>query len=413
MNIDERILHDLNTLIESRNEESVTLVCSVKTVDAWNCWLAKFSNATNTSWNTRKSFPNVKQCLFKKNYVCHLNQYRQSNSIARRLNTKCPARLSVKIHFYMGKSRNVRSVNPCVVTISGSHNHDTDTASSLANLKLSRDVKTIFRRYFEQGLSPCQAMQLHRTKLRESEEHFALSNSSLNPKHTFVYDLWKQWRLDRNGINDKKRLHASKQSRTKNSIASGNLSLHPKVDDNSESMLRENYDTNIASDSCTCFSQVVKSTSCKCNHEKSTSVHNDVSRNHICFLEVKEEGINDMMMEDNEMSNLALFAGPSISAPLSVETSIRLTQKEVNPTQQLELELEDYSSLNSGLLLNVSALLQAHVFKSIKSKEMSAALDAFAQTLEKIETTEMFTSALHNFGKNMFSSIMVEEKLPS
>ena len=49
MNVDKSIWDDLNTFMESSSKDSIVLVCSVKTVDEWKCWLSQFSAATNTA----------------------------------------------------------------------------------------------------------------------------------------------------------------------------------------------------------------------------------------------------------------------------------------------------------------------------------------------------------------------------
>ena len=201
MNFDKEILQEIHTIIEQQTEKELILSTFAKTDGEWKNWLADFSTYTNTSWNLRKSFPHAQQCIFKNQFVYHQNQYRQSSksTVKKKLNTNCPAKLSVKIHFTAGKSRNVRSQNPCIITISGNHNHDINTAASLSNLKIADETKLMFKHYFEQGLTASQALQHHQTKLWVSEGITAVANTRINPKPRSVYHMWQCWRSNAYG----------------------------------------------------------------------------------------------------------------------------------------------------------------------------------------------------------------------
>ena len=200
MNVDANVLEDLNATVEAIDEESIVVSCAPQTREEWKCWLAQFSAATNTSWNVRKTFPNVKRLVFKQSYVCHCNQYRQYSSInKKRLQTNCPAKIVVQIHFRCGTFANTRPERPCVVTISGKHNHSSEIAENFCNLQVHESTKTVFCEYFAKGLTAGQALHFHQTKLWVSEGFAAVAKTSINPKPSFVYYLWKQWRQQQFG----------------------------------------------------------------------------------------------------------------------------------------------------------------------------------------------------------------------
>nr|CAD7399780.1 unnamed protein product [Timema cristinae] len=72
---------------------------------------------------------------------------------------------------------------PAVITICSDHNHSTECADALCLLLTTDKAKQRYMGYFDNGLSPSEARQLHQSKIivGDVEPYITLANGSKNP----------------------------------------------------------------------------------------------------------------------------------------------------------------------------------------------------------------------------------------
>nr|CAB3263138.1 uncharacterized protein LOC104265534 [Phallusia mammillata] len=192
-----RNIEELGALIITKGTEEMVFRLKIHSTEEWDKWLESFSEISNTSWNVYRTFPRPKRYVFRKTFKCHLNQYRQHETSANKSNTLCPVTMDVKIKLNTKSTKQsdkLVSTHPCIVSVTGNHNHLLQAAGNLGQLKISESTKQIFFLYFQQGLSPSQAMQTHETKLLVTDGISAVANNCLNPKSRSIYYLWDEWR---------------------------------------------------------------------------------------------------------------------------------------------------------------------------------------------------------------------------
>lgn len=81
------------------------------------------------------------------------------------------------------------------VTANFNHNHTINSIGSLKYLRLSAEVKTKFFQYFDEGLSPAEAMRAHENSLMVLDNSTeAMANGSLNPISRTVYYIHGMWK---------------------------------------------------------------------------------------------------------------------------------------------------------------------------------------------------------------------------
>lgn len=93
-----------NCEIQSASEYILVIRCRTEsdfTLNVQN-FIDKFSNATNTNWITRRTFPNVQKLEFRKIFVCQHNSFNKvkkvnKNTGLRDRNKECKAQIDVKI----------------------------------------------------------------------------------------------------------------------------------------------------------------------------------------------------------------------------------------------------------------------------------------------------------------------------
>nr|CAD7460604.1 unnamed protein product [Timema tahoe] len=117
-------------------------------------------------------------------------------------NTCCKAKIQIKIKKV---NRNTKKNDhflrrevplPAVITICSDHNHSTECVDALRLLRPTDEAKQRYMGYFDSGMSPSEARQLHRSKILVGDEpYITLANGSKNPPPVRTIYAWhKQWR---------------------------------------------------------------------------------------------------------------------------------------------------------------------------------------------------------------------------
>ncbi|XP_064087971.1 uncharacterized protein LOC135202487 [Macrobrachium nipponense] len=88
--------------------------------------------------------------------------------------------------------------HPCIVTITGKHNHNQSDAALLKELHMLPDTREQFFKYFRAGMTAPQASRYHQEKLHSTSVNVA--NHSLNPARRAVEHLWDVWRQESHSI---------------------------------------------------------------------------------------------------------------------------------------------------------------------------------------------------------------------
>lgn len=82
---------------------------------------------------------------------------------------------------------------PAVIKVRDDHNHCTDCADGLCLLRSTPDTRALFYGYFDDGLSPAEAIALHQQKL-EDDGLTKLASGAVNPTANTVYYWFWVWR---------------------------------------------------------------------------------------------------------------------------------------------------------------------------------------------------------------------------
>ncbi|XP_066968606.1 uncharacterized protein [Macrobrachium rosenbergii] len=111
--------------------------------------------------------------------------------------TGCPFAINIKIKlitkatFKMDKK--VRDFS-CYITIQGRHNHSTESAAALKQLRVLPDTKEEFMQYFALGMTPCQAARFHEEKFGLDLSLIA-NSAAINPSKravAYIHECWLQ-----------------------------------------------------------------------------------------------------------------------------------------------------------------------------------------------------------------------------
>ncbi|KAL1436293.1 hypothetical protein MTO96_049806 [Rhipicephalus appendiculatus] len=122
----------------------------------------------------------------------------------------CPAKIDLKIKkVNRNTKRNdafLRGERPLPAVIKllhhNNHNHSTAAADALSRLTPTLQTKQTFLAYFDNGMSPAEAIRLHESKLLVQEDGYALvANSAVNPLPPAIYYWHRLWREQNFGKN--------------------------------------------------------------------------------------------------------------------------------------------------------------------------------------------------------------------
>lgn len=116
-------------------------------------------------------------------------------------NPLCGARLDIKMKNLSRDTKKndsfLRRTVPlqAIIRLTENHNHSTQSADALRMLCASPDTKEAFRRYFDAGMGPAEAIRHHEAMLAaQPDGPLLLANSSVNPIKRSVYWWHGEWR---------------------------------------------------------------------------------------------------------------------------------------------------------------------------------------------------------------------------
>ncbi|XP_049522287.1 uncharacterized protein LOC119449196 [Dermacentor silvarum] len=166
-------------------------------------WMQQYKAATNTSWIVKYNQTNCTKMVYHKVWYC---QHSKRNKTAAGRNTDCQARVDIKIKkVNKGTKRNDEFLRkavplPAVVKLNEKHNHSTESADALRLLRASPETRSAFSGYFEEGMTPAEAIQHHEQLLSiKPDGPFLLANGSINPNRKSVYSWHQEWRKAKYG----------------------------------------------------------------------------------------------------------------------------------------------------------------------------------------------------------------------
>ncbi|GFQ98705.1 uncharacterized protein TNCT_298861 [Trichonephila clavata] len=165
--------------------------------DDFREWLERFKENSNTDWLLRQSKIS-EDTVLNQYYVCHRSSYAKKRKYEDAENYsesdfKCKAFISVRI-LKGGKPACyhdpfIKYGYRTVIQICFIHCHSID---SMESLRQSEETKKAFIEYFNQGMSPSEAIRNHEEILL-LEAHEYLGNSRNNPPESWVSSLYDEW----------------------------------------------------------------------------------------------------------------------------------------------------------------------------------------------------------------------------
>ncbi|KAH7965748.1 hypothetical protein HPB49_010359 [Dermacentor silvarum] len=170
-------------------------------------WVEEYGLKTNTSWVVDFAQPTAKcqRMVFHKIWRCKECKRNKSSGMPA---VHCPAKIDLKIQkVNRNTKRNdafLRGEKPLPAVIKlfhhSSHSHSTAAAEALRRLAPTSPTKQAFLEYFNNGMSPAEAIRLHESKLVVQENGYALvANSAVNPVPSAIYYWHKLWREENFG----------------------------------------------------------------------------------------------------------------------------------------------------------------------------------------------------------------------
>ena len=132
-------------------------------------------------------------------------------------------------------------------------------------------------------------------------------------------------------------------------------------------------------------------------------VYNNLNLENVYTGSVDEKYLYAKIAEEDKAPVKQFFGnGQTHSTPSAMSTSIaESAEVPVAVNEESNYNPNNCTSNNLSLLKEINEALLSHASQSINSVTMKDALGAFKQTLTNIKTTGQFTTALHNFGKDV------------
>lgn len=138
--------------------------------------------------------------MFRQKWKCNLSRRNKTPDGIR--NHDCPATLEIKIKLvtkdtkkkdkFLGKHD---PPLPGIVTINTKHNHHIDVSDSMQYLRGDAKLRKKFESYFDDRMTPGEAMRLHEEKLALEDNGVELiADAHFNPRANTVYWWHKEWR---------------------------------------------------------------------------------------------------------------------------------------------------------------------------------------------------------------------------
>ncbi|KAF4520715.1 hypothetical protein B566_EDAN004834 [Ephemera danica] len=182
-------------------EDNKTIIrCSMESAEEVPAWVKKLGEKNACGFIVAEEKPS-ERLLYRKYWIC---QHNQKNKVANSKRcTKCPLSLNIKIKkINRHTKRNDKFLCldpplPCIVTITGKHNHSTESADAMRCLRSGDDLQEMFLDYYNNGMTASEAMVFHKNKIRRENgdrAHAMLANSRFNPLARTVYMWHTNWK---------------------------------------------------------------------------------------------------------------------------------------------------------------------------------------------------------------------------
>ncbi|XP_075731962.1 uncharacterized protein LOC119187259 [Rhipicephalus microplus] len=165
-------------------------------------WVEDYGLKTNTSWVVDFVKPTAKceRMVFHKVWRCKEAKREKSCGEAA---AHCPVKIDLKIKKVNRNTKCndafLREEKPLPAVIKlfhhKNHSHSTAAADALSRLTPTMQTRETSLAYFDNGMSPAEAIRLHESKLLLQEDGYALvANSAVNPLPPAIYYWYRLWR---------------------------------------------------------------------------------------------------------------------------------------------------------------------------------------------------------------------------
>ncbi|XP_077548927.1 uncharacterized protein LOC144162321 [Haemaphysalis longicornis] len=170
-------------------------------------WVEEYGLRTNTSWivESVQSTARCQKMVLHKTWRCKQNARKKPSGSS---GASCPAKIDIKIKKTNRHTKKndpfLRRPSPLPAVIrlwhQEGHSHSTTSADALRRLGPATTTKEAFVGYFNDAMSPAEAIRLHESKLLVQEGGFTLlANAALNPLPAAVYYWHRLWRQENFG----------------------------------------------------------------------------------------------------------------------------------------------------------------------------------------------------------------------
>ncbi|XP_064091615.1 uncharacterized protein LOC135205180 [Macrobrachium nipponense] len=88
---------------------------------------------------------------------------------------------------------------PFSVEVRGQHNHSTEVAEGLNELRVSASTKVVFEQYFEQAITAPQAHRHHVLKMDLCDDIYGQAHHAINPSKRAIQYMFDVWRKRKHG----------------------------------------------------------------------------------------------------------------------------------------------------------------------------------------------------------------------
>ncbi|CAI6377696.1 unnamed protein product [Macrosiphum euphorbiae] len=163
-------------------------------------FIRKFGKFDDSHWiqGNRLNKGNSSRFVMHNKWVCSFSSHRKVESSKK--NQKCDAFIDILIKIVTkGSKKNDEYLKRdpplnTVIKINPFHSHNCGSADALKRLFIDPEVKSVFLKYFADGLSPSQAMKQNISRLRTLPNYIvSLANGALNPRPWTIYRLWHKY----------------------------------------------------------------------------------------------------------------------------------------------------------------------------------------------------------------------------
>ncbi|XP_043233539.1 uncharacterized protein LOC122387421 [Amphibalanus amphitrite] len=213
---------EFDNIIINFTESEVLCRTNVNNEEELATWKELFCRASQTSLNVVYTrHPSGERIFFSQKLVCQFAVKRHKG--VKKHSTGCPFRMHIQIK--RASERKVKddallSTHPCVIVLTGEHNH-TGCAKSLKELRVLPQVEKEFFEYFRRGMRVPEAQRYHRLKMGLGSELWTEEDrGDMNPSLRAVAYMQRKWaKATAGGCNDEDMLAAlDRYAATTNSV---------------------------------------------------------------------------------------------------------------------------------------------------------------------------------------------------